>query len=183
MPKPTPTGVYVAWLLCLPLGAALAGAPQTPEKPVTRQETLRGTITPEREWWDVLHYDLSVQFLPETRSIRGSNVITFKTLKAGSRMQIDLQAPLTITKVTHAGADLKFEREGNVYWVTFDKELPAGVEDKVDDQLRRPANRGKESALGRRRHVGPRRPRQLVHQDDLRGHRRQHLVAEQGHRL
>ena len=23
---------------------------------ITRQETLRGSITPEREWWDVLHY-------------------------------------------------------------------------------------------------------------------------------
>jgi aminopeptidase N len=102
---------------------------QTP--PVTRQEMLRGTITPEREWWDVQHYDLSVRFLPETRSIKGSNVITFKTLKAGSRMQIDLQMPLNITKITHNGVDLKFEREGNVFWVTFDKEVPASVTDKV----------------------------------------------------
>src|SRR6476660_3685900 len=90
-------------------------------QPVTRQEMLRGTITPEREWWDVLHYDLSVRFLPEERMIRGSNVITFKTLKPGSRMQIDLQMPLTITKITHGGVDLKYEREGNVFWVTFDK--------------------------------------------------------------
>ncbi len=100
-------------------------------QPVTRQETLRGTVTPEREWWDVLHYDLSVEFLPETKAIRGSNVITFKTLKAGSKMQIDLQVPLNITKVTHGGVDVKFEREGNVYWLMFDKDLPVGVEDKV----------------------------------------------------
>jgi aminopeptidase N len=100
--------------------------------PVTRQEMLRGTITPEREWWDVLHYDLSVQFMPATRSIKGSNVIMFKTLKAGSRMQIDLQMPLTITKVTHGPIDLKFEREGNVFWITFDKEVAQGVEDKIE---------------------------------------------------
>jgi len=99
--------------------------------PPTRQEILRGTITPERAWWDVQHYDLSVQFIPSERMIKGSNVITFKTLKPGSRMQIDLQTPLAITKVTHSGADVKFEREGNVYWLTFDKEIPAGVEDKV----------------------------------------------------
>jgi len=99
--------------------------------PITRQETLRGTITPEREWWDVLHYDLAVQFLPATRSIKGSNVITFKAIKPGSRMQIDLQQPLNITKVIHNGTDLKFEREGNVFWVTFDKEVAQGVEDKV----------------------------------------------------
>ena len=117
-------------------GLAIAGAApiafQAPApKPVTRQEMLRGSITPEREWWDVLHYDLSVQFLPDTRSIRGSNVITFKTLKAGSRMQIDLQAPLNITKITHGASELKFEREGNVFWVTFDPALPAGVEDTI----------------------------------------------------
>ncbi len=99
--------------------------------PVTRQETLRGTITPEREWWDVQHYDLWVQFMPDTKTIKGSNVITFKTLKPGSKMQIDLQTPLNITKITHGGVDLKYEREGNVYWVTFDKQLAAGVEDKV----------------------------------------------------
>jgi len=98
---------------------------------VTRQEMLRGSITPEREWWDVLHYDLKVEFLPQTKRLKGSNAITFKTVKAGSRMQIDLQQPLQITKVTHAGSDLKFEREGNVYWITFEKEIPRGVEDKV----------------------------------------------------
>src|SRR4051812_2505752 len=84
------------------------------DKPPTRQETLRGTITPEREWWDVQHYDLSVQFLPERRQIQGSNVIAFKTLKPGSKMQIDLQEPLNITKVMHGGTALKFDREGNV---------------------------------------------------------------------
>lgn len=78
-----------------------------------------------------MHYDLSVQFFPEMRSIKGSNVITFKTLKAGKRMQIDLQTPLNITKITHANAELTFEREGNVFWVTFDKELAAGVEDAI----------------------------------------------------
>ena len=101
-------------------------------EPITRQEMLRGTITPEREWWDVLHYDLSVRFMPATRMIKGSNLITFKTLKAGNKMQIDLQPPLAITKIRHGGADLKYEREGNVYWVNFDKDLAAGVEDKIE---------------------------------------------------
>src|SRR4026209_2805410 len=98
---------------------------------VTRQETLRGSVTPEREWWDVLHYHLNVEFLPETRRLKGSNTITFKTLKPGNKMQIDLQPPLAITKIAHGNAELKFEREGNVYWVMFEKELPKGVEDKI----------------------------------------------------
>jgi hypothetical protein len=40
-------------------------APQAPKaEAITRQETLRGSVTPEREWWDVLHYHLQVEFLP-----------------------------------------------------------------------------------------------------------------------
>jgi len=99
---------------------------------VTRQETLRGSVTPEREWWDLLHYHLQVEFLPATRRLKGSNEIVFKTLKSGNKMQIDLQPPLAITKVTHGNSQLKFEREGNVYWVMFAKELPKGVEDKIE---------------------------------------------------
>jgi hypothetical protein len=45
---------------------------------ITRQETLRGSVTPEREWWDLLHYHLKVEFLPETKRLQGSNTITFK---------------------------------------------------------------------------------------------------------
>src|ERR671917_59178 len=97
---------------------------------ITRQEMLRGSVTPEREWWDVLRYHLKVEFLPETKRLKGSNAITFKTLKAGNKMQIDLQPPLAITKVTHGDSQLRFEREGNVYWLTFEKEFAAGGEEK-----------------------------------------------------
>jgi aminopeptidase N len=80
----------------------------------------------------VQHYDLSVQFMPSVHSIKGSNTITFKTLKAGSKMQIDLQTPLKITEIRHGSEKPKFEREGNVYWVTFANEIPAGIEDKIE---------------------------------------------------
>jgi aminopeptidase N len=43
-----------------------------------------------------------------------------------------LQPPLAITKVIHGESQLKFEREGNVYWVTFEKDIPKGVEDRVE---------------------------------------------------
>lgn len=113
--------------------AAPAAAQQGPAaEGAARQDQLRGSITPERAWWDVQHYDLAVQVLPATKSLKGSNTITFKTLQAGGRMQIDLQPPLAITRVAHGGTELKFEREGNVYWVQFPTELAAGVEDKVE---------------------------------------------------
>ncbi len=31
-----------------------------------------------------------------------------------------------------ATAELKFEREGNVFWVMFDKDLPKGAEEKIE---------------------------------------------------
>ncbi|KKL08993.1 hypothetical protein LCGC14_2570300, partial [marine sediment metagenome] len=30
----------------------------------TEQDTLRGSITPEREWWDLNYYDLYVEVNP-----------------------------------------------------------------------------------------------------------------------
>ena len=98
----------------------------------SRQERLRGSISPEREWWDVLHYHLSIQFFPKTKRIEGSNIIKFRTLKPGKKMQIDLQKPLAITKITHGKSQLTFKREGNVYWVNFPKQFEKGIEDKIE---------------------------------------------------
>ena len=123
------TIVVLALFLPMLIGSGFVVA-QTGE--ITRQEMLRGSVTPEREWWDVQHYHLQVEFLPETKRLKGSNTITFKTVKPGNKMQIDLQPPLAITKVTHGSAQLKFEREGNVYWVMFEKELPRGAEEKIE---------------------------------------------------
>src|SRR5690348_12105752 len=67
-------------------------------QPFTHQDTLRGSITPERAWWDLSFYDLKVDFDIEHKMIKGSNAITFHVLKANQTMQIDLQEPLKITK-------------------------------------------------------------------------------------
>jgi len=96
-----------------------------------RQDMLRGSITPEREWWDLLHYHLRIRFDIPKKSIDGSNEITFRALKPGKKMQIDLQEPLAISKIEHDSSELKFEREGNVYWVYFPKMLKKGVEEKI----------------------------------------------------
>ena len=105
--------------------------PRTRQLKFSRQEKLRGAVTPEREWWDLMHYDLKVEFFPERKYIKGSNLISFTTLEPSKRMQIDLQTPLAITKVEHGEKSLKYEREGNVYWITFENELPKG-----DDQIK-----------------------------------------------
>ncbi len=124
--------IALAVFLQMQLGVTNVFAQVPRAENITPHERLRGSVTPEREWWDLLHYHLKVEFLPEAKRLSGSNTITFRTLKAGNKMQIDLQPPLAITKITHGDSRLKFERDENVYWVVFEKDIPKGVEDKIE---------------------------------------------------
>jgi aminopeptidase N len=85
----------------------------------TKQDSLRGSITKERVWWDVKHYSLDVKVNPSDSTITGSNTIQYKVLKPYNVMQIDLQSPMEITKVTQDGVGLKYKREGNVFFITL----------------------------------------------------------------
>ena len=127
--------VRIRSTLCLALLSGLLATVGAQDAPIpegfTKQDQLRGSVSPEREWWDVQHYALSLEVFPESKSIKGSNLITFKALASGDRMQIDLQPPLQVTKVVHGGSEAKFEREGNVYWVQLGKSVAAGIEDNV----------------------------------------------------
>lgn len=104
---------------------------ETSETKATRAEHLRGAVTPERQWWDLTKYELAVEVDPDAKSLSGTNRIWFKTETAGRRMQIDLQQPLQITEVQHGDRKLEFKREGNVYWIEFEDEIPAGVDDSI----------------------------------------------------
>jgi len=125
------TPLLFSLALLVPSTAAMAQEGSIPEG-FSRQDMLRGTVTPGRSWWDVQHYHLALQVMPETKSIKGSNVITFAAVAGGKRMQVDLQPPLKVTRVVHDGKELEFEREGKVYWVTFGGELKKGAEHQVE---------------------------------------------------
>src|SRR5579862_2629731 len=83
-----------------------------PAKQFTHADTLRGSITPQRAWWNVLRYDIWVKPDFEIKFITGSNTITFKVLKPGKIMQIDLQEPLAIKSINWNNQQLTFTREG-----------------------------------------------------------------------
>ncbi len=83
----------------------------------TRQDSLRGSITPEREWWDLTYYHLDIKVEPGKKYISGSNTVGYKVLKSDKTMQIDLQEPMEITSVISNGKPLKFNREGNAYFI------------------------------------------------------------------
>ena len=83
----------------------------------TRQDTLRGSITPERSWWDLTYYHLDIKVEPDKKFISGSNTIGYKVLKSNKIMQIDLQEPMKIISVEANGKSLNFNREGNAYFI------------------------------------------------------------------
>jgi aminopeptidase N len=93
----------------------------------TRQDSLRGSITKERVWWDVKHYNLDIKVNPLDSTITGSNTIQYKVLKPYNVMQIDLQNPMEITEVIQDGEALKYKREGNAFFITLASKQKIGA--------------------------------------------------------
>ena len=89
------------------------------ENNFTRQDTLRGSITHEREWWDLTYYHLDISVNPEQKFIKGKNTVHYKVLQSNSVLQIDLQPPLIITKAIQNGKVLKVKHDGNAHFITL----------------------------------------------------------------
>src|SRR5688572_9035058 len=62
------------FLLFIPLAA------QAQTKTFTKADTLRGSITPERVWWDVTRYDITVTPDYNNKTISGSSSISYKVV-------------------------------------------------------------------------------------------------------
>ena len=87
----------------------------------TEQDTLRGSITPERAWWDLNYYHLDIEVNADDKYISGSNTIRYKVLEPNQVLQIDLQPPLVIEKVTQDGKELKIKHNGNAHFIQLKK--------------------------------------------------------------
>lgn len=111
--------------------ALVATSLHAQKKQFTRQDSLRGSITKERIWWDLNYYHLDIQVFPTTKSIKGKNTIKYKVLSPYQVMQIDLQAPLKITRVTQNGKDLKVIHEGNAHFIQLVKKQKLGAKNTL----------------------------------------------------
>lgn len=101
-------------MLCIALMATLTAAAQ---QQFSRADTLRGSITPPRAWWDVTSYDLHVQVNTDDSTFQGFNTITYRVLKPDSLMQIDLQFPMVIDSVIQDKKSLSFTRDSNAWFI------------------------------------------------------------------
>ena len=98
----------------------------------TRQDTLRGSITPEREWWDLTYYHLDIEVKPDEKFISGKNTIQYRVLKPNQVMQVDLQEPMKITKVLQDGKELDVKHDGNAHFVTLSNNQKSGAINSID---------------------------------------------------
>lgn len=97
----------------------------------TRQDTLRGSLNANRNWWDVLHYSILVTPDFDTKTIKGKVDIRFRVLRPGKLMQIDLQEPMQLTKAYIGDKKLSYTRDGNIYLVTMPDNLKKGSVQKL----------------------------------------------------
>ena len=107
-----------ALLLCATAPALAQGRDATPG---THADSVRGTDSPDRAWWDVTFYDLHVRVNPADSSFAGWNGITYRVRRPGQTMQLDLQAPLVLDSVVQDRQRLEARREENAYFVQYHK--------------------------------------------------------------
>ena len=97
----------------------------------TRQDTLRGSITKERIWWDLTYYHLDISVDPVNRTIKGSNEISYTVLEPYSEIQIDLQNPLVLTKAEQNDENLEIRHDGNAHFIKLKKKQIRGAKNKI----------------------------------------------------
>jgi len=104
-------------------------------KKFTKQDTLKGSNTEFRNFWDVKKYELSVEPNFEQKSIKGNNKISFEILKdiLNPVFQIDLQKPMKADKVDCSFPTIDgFKRDGDFIFISSKKNFKKGEKFTID---------------------------------------------------
>jgi aminopeptidase N len=92
----------------------------------TKRDSVFGSITPERAWWNLKHYDLSVEVVPKTQKISGTNVIRYTVINQNQVLQLDLQKPMKIDHVEQDGEKLDVISDGMFHYIQLKKKQRKG---------------------------------------------------------
>jgi aminopeptidase N len=84
---------------------------------LTRADTLRGALSPERICYDVHHYGLNIRIDPATFSLSGVVEVSFAVIRQTSLLQLDLARTLAIDRIEMEGNLLEFSREEDAVFV------------------------------------------------------------------
>jgi aminopeptidase N len=96
----------------------------------THADSLRGTVGPERSWWNVLRYDITIKPEFTTKYTSGNSLITYKVVKDNYPllMQIDLKQPLMIDSIIYNHKQkLTYERDGDAFHVKVMKQKKGSI--------------------------------------------------------
>lgn len=89
------------------------------QEPPSRKDTLKGSNTPEKAWWKLIHFDLTVEPDYTSQTISGRNSIEYTVLQAHqTSLQLDLRAPLHIDSVLFHGRKLAFRQDEDAWFIT-----------------------------------------------------------------
>jgi len=130
---PLRRAVIIPSFFILPLVVAYGQTtPPNSTHPVSEADRLRGSYGPYRANNDLLYYHLDVRIDPERQMLSGKNVIRFRMLEPGTRIQLDLVPVFNIDKIllnesTGTARPLKFERAaGRTVYIDFPGTLKKG---------------------------------------------------------
>jgi aminopeptidase N len=96
-------------------------------KSPTADDLLRGSYGQYRSNNDLLHYHLSLRVDPVAQTIAGTNVIRFRMLADGQRVQLELTPELKLEGVTFDGKPLQVTREERTLWIDFPQVMRKGT--------------------------------------------------------
>ncbi len=93
----------------------------------TRADTLRGTLSSERDWFDIVYYDLNIKIDPDRKYLEGYNDIYFKVERPEVTMQIDLFENMTVDQIEMDGQSLNYRREFNAVFIELPQKPAIGT--------------------------------------------------------
>jgi aminopeptidase N len=105
----------------------------------TEDDLLRGGYGPYRANNDLLFYHLTLKVDPVAKTVAGTNVVRFRMLKDGRKIQMELTPELALDSVTFEGKPVQYARAklaassaaSRTFYVEFPRELKAGEVDEV----------------------------------------------------
>ncbi|MCX7987461.1 MAG: M1 family metallopeptidase [Bacteroidales bacterium] len=128
--------IYHLWFYILPFllsSCIVVGINRqfkTPPRPFTypsfsRADSLRGALSSYRSCYDVKHYDLSVKFYPDRKTISGKVTFQAKAVRDFNTLQIDLYPNMRIDSIVYKGKILSYRREYGAVFVNFPEIIKA----------------------------------------------------------
>ncbi len=121
-------------LLLTILAAGASQAQMFEDAKPTKIDTLKGSNTEFRNFWDVKKYDIVLEPNFEAKSIKGSNKISLTIEKdiVNPVFQIDLQSPMKADKITATFPITEKKVDGDFIFLTTKKKFKKGEKFTID---------------------------------------------------